>query len=200
MRALKSMVELIPETVVLRWGHRPRDFRVTAHVGLTARALGAGGLILSDVQDFDLQRNILNVVKNWGGSFFVEVGRPWKETVQEWKKNRGAVVHLTMYGENLETSDVLDRIRKSSKNILLLVGSQKVPAEFYSRDISDFNVAIGSQPHSEVAALAVFLDRLYKGKELKRKFEDAKLSVMPSRRGKRVIENEKSCEKYASAP
>jgi tRNA (cytidine56-2'-O)-methyltransferase len=182
------MVDLVPETVVLRWGHRPRDLRVTAHVALTARALGAKGLILSDIEDFNLKETVANVVKSWGGQFSVQIGKNWREAVKEWKKNDGIVVHLTMYGENLETSDVLERIRKSSKKILLLVGSQKVPAEFYSENISDFNVAIGNQPHSEVAALAVFLDRLYQGKELTRVYENAKLHLTPSIRGKNIIE------------
>ena len=35
------------DIVVLRLGHRPeRDARVTTHVGLTARALGASGMLL----------------------------------------------------------------------------------------------------------------------------------------------------------
>jgi tRNA (cytidine56-2'-O)-methyltransferase len=70
-----------------------------------------------------------------------------------------------------------------------LVGSQKVPAEFYSKDISDFNVAVGNQPHSEVAALAIFLDRFYGGKELNQAYENAKLRVTPSCYGKRVVED-----------
>lgn len=191
------MVDLVPETVVLRWGHRPRDLRVTAHVALTARALGAKGLILSDIEDFNLKHTVANVVKNWGGQFSVQVGKPWKEAIKEWKRDGGIVVHLTMYGESLETSDVLGRIRKTSKKILLLVGSQKVPAEFYSENISDFNVAIGNQPHSEVAALAIFLDRLYQGKGLNRVYEDAKLHLTPSIRGKNIIETRRTDEPTA---
>ncbi len=182
------MVELAPEVFVLRWGHRPRDFRVTAHVALTARALGAKGFILSDVEDTALKSTIARVVDNWGGQFFVESGKSWKATVQEWKKTGGIIVHLTMYGENLETSNILEEIKRSSKKILILVGSQKVPPEFYSEDFSDFNVAIGNQPHSEVAALAIFLDRLYQGRSLSRIFENGKLHLVPSPRGKRVIE------------
>jgi tRNA (cytidine56-2'-O)-methyltransferase len=183
------MIKLAPETVVLRWGHRVRDVRVTAHVALTARALGAKGLILSDVQDFSLQSTVMDVVKSWGGQFSIQVGKPWKEAVQEWRRSGGIVIHLTMYGENIETSNVMERIRKASRNILLLVGSQKVPREFYSSSISDFNVAIGDQPHSEVAALAIFLDRLYRGEELNQVYDDAKLHITPSIRGKKIIKN-----------
>ncbi len=186
------MVELAPEVFVLRWGHRPRDFRVTAHVALTARALGAKGFILSDVEDSALVSTIARVVDNWGGRFFVEFGKSWKAIVQEWKKTGGTVVHLTMYGQNIETSNVLEEIRSSSQKILVLVGSQKVPPEFYSEDFSDFNVAVGNQPHSEVAALAVFLDRLYQGRSLSRIFENGKVNLVPSPRGKCMIEDHRT--------
>ena len=42
--------------VILRWGHRlQRDARLTTHILLTARALGASGLILSDTKDEKLK-------------------------------------------------------------------------------------------------------------------------------------------------
>jgi tRNA (cytidine56-2'-O)-methyltransferase len=47
-------------------------------------------------------------------------------------------------------------------------------------------VAVGSQPHSEVAALAVFLDRLFEGRELSREFEGG-LKIIPSPRGKHIV-------------
>jgi tRNA (cytidine56-2'-O)-methyltransferase len=89
----------------------------------------------------------------------------------------------------VQSSDVLSRIRHSGKNILLLVGSQKVPREFFSAEISDFNVSIGNQPHSECAAVAVFLDRFFEGKELAKEFENAKISIEPQRRGKKTTIN-----------
>jgi hypothetical protein len=92
-----------------------------------------------------------------------------------------------VYGENIETSDILKRIRNTRKDLLILVGSRKVPSDFYSEEVSDFNVAVGNQPHSEIAALAVFLDRLFEGRELLRKFRGAALEVLPAKRGKRVI-------------
>ncbi len=136
--------------VVLRWGHRPyRDARLTTHVALAARALGACGFVLSDTVDESIKSTLTKVVGNWGGGFFFEMGRPWKKEIEEWKGNGGLTVHLTAYGENIQGSDVLERIRKQGRDILLLVGSQKVPKEFYSEEISDFNVSIGNQPHSE---------------------------------------------------
>ena len=176
------------KVVVLRWGHRPeRDKRLTTHVALTARAFGAAGMILSDVEDEKVRASIEKVVKSWGGPFFFKMGTPWRQAVKEWKAKGGIVVHLTAYGENIQTSDVLERIKACRKDIMVIVGSQKVPGEFYSEKVSDFNVAIGNQPHSECSSLAVFLDRLFEGKELEKEFENAKLKIIPQARGKKVV-------------
>jgi tRNA (cytidine56-2'-O)-methyltransferase len=178
------------KVVVLRWGHRPRrDERLTTHVALTARALGASGLILSDTEDGKIKETVEKVAKNWGDPFFFEMGTPWKKAVKDWKAKGGIVVHLTAYGENIQTSDVLQRIKKFAKDILVIVGSQKVPREFFSEAFSDFNVAIGNQPHSECASLAVFLDRLFEGEELRKSFEQAKIRIIPQKRGKKIVKN-----------
>jgi tRNA (cytidine56-2'-O)-methyltransferase len=174
--------------VVLRWGHRvQRDARLTTHVALTARALGASGFLLSDTKDESIKATVEKVTTNWGGEFSFEMGKSWRSTVRDWKANGGIVVHLTAYGENIQASAVLDKIRHTGKDMLLLVGSQKVPSEFFSSDVSDFNVAVGNQPHSECAALAVFLDRLFEGKELTEKFENAKTTIIPQERGKKTV-------------
>ena len=77
------------------------------------------------------------------------------------KLEGGIVVHLTAYGENIQTSDVLNELKMLKKDILVLVGSQKVPGEFYSSEVSDFNVSVGNQPHSECSALAIFLRQIF---------------------------------------
>ncbi len=177
----------MPKVVVLRWGHRlQRDARLTTHVVLTARALGASGLILSDIKDKGIKETVEKVTKNWGGPFFFEMEVSWKKAVKEWKEKGGIVVHLTAYGENIQTSDILQRIKASEKDILVVIGSQKVPKEFFSRSVSDFNVAIGNQPHSECASLAIFLDRLFEGKELTKSFENAKMRIISQKRGKKL--------------
>jgi tRNA (cytidine56-2'-O)-methyltransferase len=176
------------EIVVLRWGHRPqRDARLTTHVALTARALGASGFVLSDAVDKKIKETVEKVTRNWGGKFFFEMGTTWKSAVRGWKAKGGIVVHLTAYGENIQASDVLRRIRESRQNVLVMVGSQKVPKEFFSNDVSNFNVSIGNQPHSECAALAVFLDRFFEGKELAKGFKKAKIKIVPQERGKKTI-------------
>jgi tRNA (cytidine56-2'-O)-methyltransferase len=176
-----------PKIVVLRWGHRPqRDVRLTTHVALTARALSASGFILSDTKDTHIEETVQKISGRWGGSFHFEMGTPWKRAIREWKQDGGIVVHLTAYGENIQSSNVLDRIRNAGKDVMLVVGSQKVPGEFYSSEISDFNVAVGNQPHSECSALAIFLDRFFEGKELAKSFEGAKLEIIPKDRGKEI--------------
>ena len=172
---------------VLRWGHRPqRDVRLTTHVALTARAMCASGFILADVQDAHIQETVTKITKAWGGNFHFEMGTPWKRAVRDWKAEGGVVVHLTAYGENIQTSNVLARIKELKKDVMLVVGSQKVPGEFYSDEISDFNVAVGNQPHSECSSLAIFLDRYFEGKELAKTFEKAKIEIVPKERGKLI--------------
>jgi tRNA (cytidine56-2'-O)-methyltransferase len=121
------------------------------------------------------------------------MGTSWRSVIRDWKAQGGIVVHLTAYGENIQTSDALNRIRATGKNVLLLVGSQKVPGEFYSSEVSDFNVAVGNQPHSECSALAIFLDRFFEGKELAQRFQKAEIEIVPQERGKNVkVIDEKS--------
>ena len=173
--------------MVLRWGHRRRDERLTTHVALTARAFNASGMILADVEDRQIKKTIEDVVSKWGGSFFFQMGAPWKTVVQNWKAKGGIVVHLTAYGENIQSSTVLQRIREMDEDMLIIVGSRKVPGEFFSSDISDFNVAVGNQPHSECSSLAVFLDRFYQGKGLVKGFQDAELRIVPQKHGKKML-------------
>ena len=161
---------------VLRLGHRPaRDKRVTTHVALTARVFGADAVLVS-TRDPALERTVRNVVRRFGGSFRIETGVSWRGLLRNWK---GPKVHLTMYG--LPIDDVLPRIPRD--DLLIVVGAEKVPRDVY--DLADFNVAVGNQPHSEVAALAVFLDRLHGGRSL-RGVAAARVSIRPNPRGKSV--------------
>lgn len=188
---------LIPnkqKIVVLRWGHRiHRDSRLTTHCALTSRALCASGFILADIEDKSIEKTVKGITGHWGGNFTFEMGTSWRTVVSNWKSQGGIVVHLTAYGENLQASNAINRIKETGKNILLLVGSQKVPGEFYSPEVSDFNIAVGNQPHSECAALAIFLDRFFEGKELMVDFEKAKAKIIPQEHGKKVkVTEEKS--------
>ncbi|MEM3555632.1 MAG: tRNA (cytidine(56)-2'-O)-methyltransferase [Candidatus Micrarchaeia archaeon] len=164
---------------VLRLGHRVgRDARVTTHVCLAARALGADKVFLSGERDESVIRSVKGVVEKWGGNFEVEYRKDWRAVLREWD---GKTVHLTMYGEPL--NEKIDELRKEKK-LLLVVGAEKVPPEVY-RNV-DYNISVSTQPHSEVAALAVFLDRYFEGKELEKRFENAKLRVVPQAHGKKI--------------
>ena len=170
---------------VLRIGHRlVRDDRVTTHVALVARAFGADTIYMTGVLDGSINDTIAKVSKRWGGRFRVEVVQDWKSFVRAWKKEGGKVAHLTMYGINID--DMTERLRKESK-ILVMVGAEKVPQEVYN--LADYNIAIGNQPHSEISALAIFLDRIFTGKQFKRAFADANLKIVPTEKGKEVQEN-----------
>lgn len=179
--------------VVLRLGHRPeRDKRITTHVGLVARAFGAEEMLLTG-RDAHIEESLADVAERWGGDFRLKSDVSWRGEAVRWKEEGGKIVHLTMYGSNLP--DVIDEIRQS-ESIMVAVGAEKVPAEMY--ELADWNVAVGNQPHSEVAALAVFLDRLFEGKELLSEFEGG-LKIVPSPRGKQVIYGKARPEKAENA-
>jgi tRNA (cytidine56-2'-O)-methyltransferase len=176
--------------VVLRLGHRPkRDQRVTTHVALTARALGADEMWVS-TQDDDLERTIRSVVDRFGGRFKIKTGVDWRKAIKNWD---GEVVHLTMYGERL--SEALSSLK--AEKLMVVVGAEKVPREVY--DLSSRNVSVGSQPHSEVAALAIFLDRHFGGKSLERNMKGG-LTIVPNPRGKTVIDRRKGRRTKAPKP
>lgn len=171
------------EVFVLRIGHRPeRDQRVTTHVGLTARALGARGMYLAS-RDSGIVSSIRDVVSRWGGDFFIQDEISWKKCIREWKKSGGVVVHLTMYGERLPHHE--DTLRQKDR-ILVIVGAEKVPGEIFG--LADFNIAVTGQPHSEISSLAVFLDRLFLGRELESGFPGAQIRIIPSSDGKMTEE------------
>ncbi|MEL9970444.1 MAG: tRNA methyltransferase [Metallosphaera sp.] len=133
--------------------------------------------------DLKVVDKIRSTIGKWGGNYFtIDITSEPKKIVSEWKKDGGKVVHLTMYGINVP--EIIDNIRQLD-NILVIVGAEKVEGWYYH--IADFNVAISNQPHSEVASLAIFLDRLYKGEQLNLIFGDSKISVIPTNGGKRVI-------------
>ena len=171
--------------VILRLGHRlGRDQRISTHCGLVSRVLGADKIIYSGEQDSGILKNIEEVGVRWGGSFAASYEKNWKSAVEEYKRKKFSVVHLTMYGQQIH--EKIKALRKKT-NILVVVGGEKVPPEIY--EAADYNIAIGNQPHSEVAALAIFLHEYFAGKELEKNFKSAKLKIIPQDRGKKVEES-----------
>jgi tRNA (cytidine56-2'-O)-methyltransferase len=170
--------------ILLRLGHRPeRDKRITTHVGLTARLLGAEGMLLAS-DDPGIVQTLEDVVKRWGGNFYIQNNVNFKQEIRKWKAEGGKVCHLSMYGVNLP--DVTAELKQCEK-LMIVVGAEKVPPEIYQ--LADWNVAVGSQPHSEVAAVAITMDRIADCEPLKRKFPNAELTIVPAERGKQVLEN-----------
>lgn len=166
------------KVVVLRIGHRgERDKRVTTHCALVARAFGASEIILSGVRDDKVMESVGKVCKKWGGNFKIKFDANWKRVIRNFKK-KGCVVHLTMYGGRF------DKTKIPAKNLLIVVGAEKVPADVYR--LADFNVSIGNQPHSEIAALAIFLNKTFGNGVLYANFPHAKLKIVPSAVGKIV--------------
>jgi len=171
-----------PEVAVLRLGHRPgRDDRMTTHVALTARALGADRVVLPE-EASDAVEAVRSVTERFGGPFAVDQ-RPPRAVLREWA---GRVAHLTMYGEPVQRVESEVRAAGREAPLLVVVGAEKVSFDVYER--ADWNVAVTNQPHSEVAGLAVFLDRLFEGRELDAEWPGAERRVVPQATGKRVVE------------
>ena len=165
--------------MILRLGHRiVRDQRISSHCALVARALGAGGFSYSGQRDSNLEASIKRVAGQWGGPFSIRYVKDWKKEIKGFK---GMKVHLTVYG--LPFKKHISRIRRV-KNLLVIVGGEKVPPEVYKS--CDYNISVGSQPHSEVGALSIFLYEL-SGRKFREKFRKAKRKVIPQERGKKVL-------------
>ena len=168
---------------VLRIGHRlVRDDRVTTHAALVSRAFGAEKIYMTGI-DQSVADTVSSIGKRWGGKFEVEIIEDWKPVARKWKRDGGTIAHLTMYG--LSVDGAMKTLRRK-KNVLVIIGSEKVPREAY--ELADYNIAIGNQPHSEIAALAIFLDRIFRGRQLGTEFSGGRLRIVPSERGKVVQE------------
>lgn len=167
---------------VLRIGHRPsRDKRITTHVGLVSRAFGAQRIYIPG-NDNRVKDSIGEVVKRFGGDFEVDVEMGALKVLRSY---HGMIVHLTMYGMKL--TDAIHDLQKNhiGENVLIVVGASKVPG--YIFEMAHFNVSIGNQPHSEIAALSVFMDRLTDGEWMERDFK-GRIRIIPDNRGKNVVE------------
>jgi len=180
------------EIIIVRIGHRlPRDERISTHVALVSRAFGASSVIYSGQHDGSLESSVSRIVENWGArdcgnlGFSITYEKNYMKKLRELKKDGFCIVHLTMYGMPLpEKKDAI----ASNGKIAVVIGAEQVPREVY--EIADFNIGITNQPHSEVAALAVFLNEINKGEPLTRaysgKFAGGKIRIEPNERGKGI--------------
>jgi len=169
-----------PKVTILRLGHRPsRDKRLTTHLLLAARAFGASSAIYTGIHDISMEESIKKIVRDWGGNFTTRYSDNYREVIKEWE---GEIVHLTMYG--LPIQDTINQIRLNNNSKLIIVGGAKVPRDIY--EFAHWNIAVTGQPHSEVSALAIFLNMLNEGKMLNYEFPEARLKITPQKRGKLV--------------
>mgnify|MGYP001474336826 FL=1 len=170
---------------VLRLGYRRgRDPRITTHLALVARALGSDGFLLAGDDDQEMFDNLNSVSERFGGELDTEhvsgLGHLKKHV-----ENGGVAVHLTMYGEPFRQA--IPKIRRD-RPLIIVVGGAKVPGDVYK--ICQHNVAVGNQPHSEVAALALFMDAWFGESGSERSFNDARLVIEGVNGGKLVHDNE----------
>jgi len=166
---------------VLRLGHRrERDKRITSHLGLTARAFGADEVILSGEEDPSALETWNSVTERFGGNFQCRYEAKPMGWLRRFSKG-GTIIHLTMYGEPWR--EAVQNISQDAP-MVVVVGGTKVPGELFR--IADYNVSIGNQPHSEVAALAVFLESLVGTLDESTRFAGGDIEVVPSKRAKKV--------------
>ena len=165
---------------VFRLSHRAyRDKRISTHCALVSRAFGAGRIIYSGERDHAMEDSIRRMVKQWGGPFGVEYSPKKRDVLKEYRSRGWKIVHLTMYGLRFEKE--ISKIRMH-ENILLVFGGEKVPMEIYHE--ADYNIAVTGQPHSEVAAIAIFLDGYFQGKQYSKPFPGGKM-IVPQKCGKK---------------
>ena len=166
---------------IVRIGQRlVRDDRVTTHVALVSRAFGAERIFMTEINP-EIKGTLEKINKTWGGDFVVEFIDKWKTIVKKKKEENFKIIHLSMYGESI--NEVQEKLRKE-ENLLIVVGAEKVPREIY--ELADYNVGVGSQPHSEISALAILLDRIQKGVQFEKEFLNAKRKIIPTKNGKNV--------------
>ena len=176
------------EIEVLRLGHRlGRDPRITTHLALVSRAMGASNFVLAGDEDEKLFSNIDSVNERFGHGLSCRYEkspmRMLREIANSDEESKPIIIHLTMYGEPFK--EVIPNI-PNDKPVVVVVGGAKVPGELFK--VSDFNIAVGNQPHSEVAALALFLDSWTDGEGFNREFSEPQLVISPSKSGKDVKE------------
>lgn len=180
---------------VLRLSHRlPRDCRISTHCALVSRAFGAIKLYYSGMHDSGLEESVVKIVDKFGGPFAIEYIKNDKKLVLQKKKEGFVIVHLTVYG--LGFQEECKKIKKEALTLnktgkegkmLIIIGGEKVEPFFYNE--SDHNIAVGSQPHSEVAALALVLNEIHGEKK---DFSSAKIRIEGAKKGK-IIKKVQYC-------
>jgi len=162
-----------------------RDDRVTTHVALVSRAFGAARIFMTEVNP-EIRGTVQSINETWGGRFEVMYVDSWRPVIREKKQSGSLILHLSMYDEPINSiQKELQQKLQAGRNILIVVGAEKVPRDVYR--YADYNISIGNQPHSEIGALAVLLDRIYDGVQFDAEFAGARRKIVASKTGKNVI-------------
>lgn len=165
---------------ILRLDHRiHRDARVTTHLALTSRAFLAGKLYYTGQKDTKFEDSIKNINKKWGSNFELEYIKNYRNLLKE---TNSLKIHLTIYG--IPFLEKIKEIKNSKKDLLIIVGGQKVPRDVY--ELVDLNISVTSQPISEITALSILLNELLDKKALNHNFENAKIKVIPQVKSKKL--------------
>ena len=90
-----------------------------------------------------------------------------------------------MYGEPFR--EAIPRMRRD-RPMVIVVGGAKVPGDVFKH--CQYNIAVGNQPHSEVAALGVFLESLIGQIDESKHFQGGEIQVIPSLDRKKVMSPE----------
>ena len=161
---------------VLRLNHRiGRDPRISTHVCLTARAFGASKIYYSGQKDSKMEGSINKITERFGGPFEIEYTKNDIGLVVNKKKEGFLIIHLTMYGKDFRRY----KNKTKNKNILIIVGGEKVESEFYN--LAGYNLSITNQPISEVSALGIYLYEIF---GYRKKFSNVKVKIIGKEKGK----------------
>ncbi len=153
------------------------------HIFLAARAFGAEKAVYSGQRDPAMETQLKAIVTKWGGDFTVEYTSDAYTDLKTWKQAGKDLIHLTMYG--LPVQEAIEKIWQSPRDKVIIIGGAKVKRSIY--EIANWNVAITSQPHSEISALSVFLHILFQGAELEKTYEKAQFHIIPQAYGKKIV-------------
>ena len=117
---------------VLRLGNRiERDYRITTHCALVARAFGANEIIISGQIDKDIKATIQQINQNWGGNFEVRYIDKWKTYLRSQKDAGNFVILSTMYGVNIDELVADINTVSNKQNIIVVIGAGKLSPEVY---------------------------------------------------------------------
>src|SRR5437667_12742836 len=100
-----------------------------------------------------MEYTIRDVTNRYGEPFEVQSGKPWKHAVRDWRAMGGRIVHLTAYG--LPLPKKLSEIQDADADLLVIVGSEKMPGEIFR--IADCTISVTNQPMNAGTTTARFL-------------------------------------------